>query len=557
MSNFVLQIVKGIPRIPDNPNQTEVGLDSIDLLDEKGFSTDSYEQKIPALKSSVVWADSPLSDGRRLMAGAQGNVIETLRVTLNAGTIAQFSAMLSKLLRFKQDCNDYWDTRRQIEPIYLKHQVAGEIGARYALIYDIDIALHDALFPNDPTRQLTIVIERETDWRGEVAPGDNPQRWARFVQKQKWTTDGADILGNNTTFPPFFSQSFVNNKSEWASSSFAALLTNNAIKIPAANIPGDADALTTLVISQSGQRLNLFVGKKTINPTVYSNLAPSQAVTPPNNTFNAPDGTLGLNATLATDTGAVRAAGSATFQRVEISFAAGVANALRLNFPVADTGQLNRFIGAWMVFMRCRQVNGTAGQITMYLRYGFDITGDSDGIALPVQTPQILGTTGTTSGWGLSYMGVMSIPFVGDAKGTIGEGAGGAEFGLSGGEFNLDIGLFAARSAGTGVLYVSDLILVPYDEAAFNIKPLDSVIGTRVIVDNTGYFTHGVPGDYFFQPGQPNALAELSGNTIKLTPGVDNYIYILGADNDLLSFPSDTFNVVLHMIPKWSSYRAA
>jgi len=376
------------------------------------------------------------------------------------------------------------------------------------------------------------------------------------VQKQKWLTDGADILGTNSVYPPFFKQSFVNNKSEWVSTAFAALLTNNAIKIPAASIPGDADALTTLVISQTGQRLNLFVGKKTINPTVYSDLSPSQAVTPPNNTFNAPDGTLGLNATLATDTGSVRAAGSVTFQRVEISFAAGVANALRLNFPVVDTGQLNRFIGSWMVFMRSRQVGGTAGQITMYLRYGFDITGDSDGIALPVQTPQILGTTGTTSGWGLSYMGVMNIPFVGDAKGTIGEGAGGAEFGLSGAEFNFDIGLFAARSAGTGVLYVSDLILIPYDESAFNIKPLDSVVGTRVIVDNTSYFTHGIPGDYFFQPGSPNALAELSGNTIKLTPGMDNYIYILGADNDLLSFPSDTFNVVLHMIPKWSAFRA-
>lgn len=209
-----------------------------------------------------------------------------------------------------------------------------------------------------------------------------------------------------------------------------------------------------------------------------------------------------------------------------------------------------------MVFMRCRQQGGTAGQITMYLRYGFDIAGDSDGIPLPVQIPQVLGTSGTTSGWGLNYMGIMSIPFVGDAKGTVGEGAGGAAFGLAGAENNLDIGLFAARSAGVGVLYVSDLILIPYDEAAFNIKPSDSVVGTRVIVDNTGYFTHGIPGDYSFQPGSPNALAQTIGNTITLTPGVDNYIYILGADNDLLSFPSDTFNVVLHMIPKWTAYRA-
>lgn len=551
----ILQIVKGVPRIPNNPNQTEVGLDTIDLLDTKGFSADAYEQKIPALKSSAVFADSPLSNGRSLIAGAQGNVLETIRVTLNASTIAQMSAMLSKLLRFKKDCNDYWDTKRQIEPIYIKHQVSGETGARYALLYDIDIALSDPTNPSEPTRDLTIVIERETDWRGEVCPGDNPQRWARFVQKQPWTIDGAEILGSNTTYPPFFKQSAVNNKSEWVSTAFAALLTNNAIKIPAANIPGDADALTTLVVSQSGQRLNLYIGKKTINPTVYSNLAPTQAVTPPNNTFNAPDGTLGLNASLATDTGAVRAAGSATFQRVEVSFASA-ANALRLNFPAPDPGQLNRFIGSWMVFMRCRQQGGTSGQITMYLRYGFDIAGDSDGIALPIQIPQVLGTSGTTSGWGLNYMGIMNIPFVGDAKGTIGEGSGGASFGLAGGENNLDIGLFAARSAGVGVLYISDLILIPYDEAALNIKPSDSVVGTRVIVDNTGYFTHGIPGDYSFQPGSPNALASLTGNTITLTPGVDNYIYILGADNSLLSFPSDTFNVVLHTIPRWTALRA-
>lgn len=553
----VLQIVKGIPRIPNNPNQTEIGLDTIDFLDTSGFSLIAYDQKIPALKSSAVFADSPISNGRRLISGAQGNVTETLTFTVSASAIPQLAAMLSKLFRFKQDCNDYWDTKNQIEPIYIKHQVSGEIGARYSILYDIDVAIDTNIDPNETMRSVTVVIERDTAWLGEVAPGDNPNRWIRFVQKQKWTIDGGDIRGSNATFPPFFREAFVDNKSEWVSSGYASLLTNNAIKIPATSIPGDMDALTTLVISQTNQNLNLFVGKKTVNPPVFSSLAPAQVITPPNGIFNANDGTLGLNATLANDTGAPRAAGAGTAQRVEIGFGTA-ANSLRLNFPATATGKLNRFIGQWMVFMRCRQVNGASGDITMYLRYGFDITGNADGIAMPLQIPQVTGTSGATSGWGLTYMGTMSIPFVGDAKGTVGEASGsGAGYGLDGGETNLDIGLFAARSTGVGVLYVSDLILIPYDEAAFNIKPLDSVIGTRVIVDNTTYFTHGIPGDYHFQPGTPNALTQFSGNSITLTPGVDNYIYLIGADNSLLSTVSNQFTIVMHIIPRWQYLRSA
>lgn len=168
--NAILQIVKGIAKTPGDTISAETGLDVLDLLDPQGFATDAYEMKIPSLKSSAVYADSPLTDGRTLISGTLGNVTETIRATLNGSSIIQLAAMMSRLMGFKQACNDFWDTFGQIEPVYIKNQVSGEPGPRYALLYDIDVAVSDPINPTDNIRDVTIVIEREYGWRG-IAQG--------------------------------------------------------------------------------------------------------------------------------------------------------------------------------------------------------------------------------------------------------------------------------------------------------------------------------------------------------------------------------------------------
>ena len=229
----ILKIVKGVQKTPGDSASVEVGLDEIDLLDSNGFSCDEYDMKIPALKSSAVYADSPLSDGRTLISGTVGNVTETIRLQLTAGTIIQLAAMLSKLGRFKQDCNDFWDTSRQIEPVFIKHQVIGEPGARYALLYDIDIDPGEQpLIPSEAKRTVTLSIEREPYWRG-LAPGDNPKRWAiENVYRQSINPNNA-VLGVSAPFGPLnlVYVTTLFNRTEYSTANKQTYVTKNFIDI--------------------------------------------------------------------------------------------------------------------------------------------------------------------------------------------------------------------------------------------------------------------------------------------------------------------------------------
>jgi len=136
-----LSIVRGVQKVPQDALSAEIGLDSIDLLDAAGFMIDTYDQQFPNLKNNAVWAESPMDDGRTLQTNARGNLTETMRVNLTAGTLLQMGMMLTKLGKFRGYINAYWigGTQDTEEPVYLKHQIIGEPGPRYALIYNIDI----------------------------------------------------------------------------------------------------------------------------------------------------------------------------------------------------------------------------------------------------------------------------------------------------------------------------------------------------------------------------------------------------------------------------------
>lgn len=546
--NAILAIVKGIPKVLGDTASVEQGLDSINLLDPRGFSCDSYDIQLPNMKGGVVWADSPITDGRALISGALGNVTETMRLQLTAGTLIQMAAMLSKLARFKQDCNDFWDTSNQIDPVYIKHQIEGEPGPRFALLYNIEIHVESPITPGSPNREVTLSIEREFGWRG-IAPGATPMEWTDYFLGRAFNVNSSDLTSTNS----LASASPLQNKSEHSNSACTTLSTNNGILIPAASIPGDLPALTTLYMTQGNSRLYFWAGRKTINPT--SNSITGAGTVAPNAIMNAAGGTLGTNATLANDTGSVKAPGAANAQRVEISFGTAT-NSLRLTFD--DSGNLkkqNRFIGKWMVFMRCRLTAGSSTDVTMYLRYGPDVNTNSDGIQLPNANPQVIAGTGNSTAWGLSYMGVMSIPIIGDAKATVGQGGAVGSTGISPTIVDLDIALFAARTAGAGVLYICDLILIPYDECAFTIKNLDSSPNTPLLVDNTGYMNHGAPGVYHHNAGAPAKMTSYAGNEIYLSPNVANYLYFICADSSLQSYATDTFNMTVNIVPRWAGFR--
>lgn len=540
--NAILELIKGIAKVPGDTNSAEQGLDSINLLDPLGFSCDTYDIQLPNLKNSAVWADSSITDGRTLISGALGNVTETIRLELTAGTLVQMAAMLSKLVKFQQDCNDFWDTLTQIEPVYLKHQVEGEPGPRYALLYNIEINVESPITPGVANRTVTLSIEREFGWRG-IAPGDNPKKWTiqNYFTGQTWDSADAALTtdGNHLLFQ------IINNRREWNTAQ-TAVISKNHVEIPAAAIPGDLEALcfiSAIVTGASALSSQVMYIGRSSKPDLLLNTGATRT---PNYILNAADGTGGTDATNAADTGAPRiASGGGGNFRVNISFATA-SDAQRVSWTGATQGYFdfssNR--GRFIALLRCRL--SAAGTVTMHLGL---TSGTTSLTNYPVTTFTEVGTggTGNTTAWGMAYLGEITLPPSEERVIAWTDGLGV----LASNNANWSLGVYAARTSGTPTLYISDLILIPIDEAAIAIDNGQLVTGFGF--DNTGYTLHGKPGECAQIGGVLSAA--LSGTGITLKPKVINRLYFIETGNGGLAEIIPFIEVRINIVPRWSGLR--
>lgn len=548
--HVLLKLVKGLQPIQLTSGQTTLGLgvQTIDLMDASGFSiddVDGYVLQRPALKNGGSWIDGQLSPGRSLITAQVTNVTETIQGTINAGNLEALSILQSQLERFVRDAQDFWAQDSQIEPCYIANQIDCEPRIRYALIMNMDIEYGD--FDSETyMRSFTISVEREPYWRDGVAPGSSPTLWA-FMQNQNTPYPNPPSLESTGSL----AYKTVLNRSEFNDASYTTLKSENFVDIAAEDVPGDAPALCAVTIDQSATGINSgFVGLKTVFPDRLPTNASAQAIFA--NTRNAPDATLGTNATLANDTGGVRSRTSTTAQRGEVSFAAGTAAAVRFTWPAPAF--MNQLIGRWAVFLRCRQVNGTFGQITMYMSIGASgQTSTTGGLILPTTSPQLIGTTGNTTNWGVGYMGSVAFP-IQNTKASmqiLGTGLN------TGGD--LEISLVAARSAGTGLLYIADVVLIPLDEGGGEWKNLGTVAGGQFVIDNTGYSTHG--NNELYQGiatsnAMNNRLTSYLGSQICLRPQAKNRLYFLfgnpsDPDDTTQSQTSSEVVVAVNIVPRW------
>lgn len=556
-----LKIMKGVQKVPGDTLSAEAGLDEIDLLDPTGFACDEYDMKIPALKSSAVYADSPLSDGRTLISGALGNVTETIRTQLTAGTIIQLAAMLSKLGRFKQDCNDFWDTFGQIEPVYIKHQVIGEPGPRYALLYDIDVDVDTPLVPNEPKRTVTLVIEREPFWRG-LAPGDNPKKWVTVdVNHQTWSASNSNLIGGSGTIPTGdLVDQQITNKLEFSTDT--TIMTRNYVDIPAASIPGDLPALLCVTVQQTlvDNSPTVYMGRVS-KPLSLPNRGGGSAL-PHYNDLPAAMATMSIaDTTLQSDANGLNYPPVAAALRVaRISFATSAALVLRIHWHANVHRSYAVLRGRYMLFLRARQNAGASGNTSIRI----DIE-DGGGVGTP--TPYYISpliTPIVSASVALHYVGVVDIPMqdrtmVG-ARGTGMYAANAANYGSQ-----FIVKLYASRATGVATLDIFDLLFIPIDEGMALIKPTETMsgLGQNVIFDNTGYFSHGVPGDVGFARFSGGfttldeiMVTEFQSQGMSLRPNVDNRIYfLLQRQDDLTVLPGNVAYVGINIVPRWSGLR--
>lgn len=544
-----LNIVKGIAKTPQDSTSAEQGLDEINLLDPNGFSCEDYQIKIPSMKSSAVYADSPITDGRTLISGALGNVRETMRLTLNASTMVQLAAMLSKLARFKQDCNDFWDSFNQIEPVYIKHQIDGEPGPRYALLYDIDIDIESPIDPSTPMRTVTLSIEREFGWRG-VAPGDNPKRWTNYKNSLQFNSSNAGL--DDTDFH-LVSETILNGVDLTTRNQFT---DSNAITIPANKIDGDLPALLFV---------NFDPGSASSWGTILMGLD-SRPITLPDNSGGVNQlralsviGSLGVpdplkDASLVNDTGASRyLAESVSGRRIEVTFATVATDAARWQNIV----DLNTYRGRYMMYARVRQHTGAQNDLQYYVTVGHGQT--SPFYTSPTLNPLLTGTSGNTTSWNLDYLGVVTLPPYGNSYSQVSGGKGLYVTAADDTNGNLFFILHAARVAGTTArLCFNDIVLIPMDEYVIMTVNGDSSYNT--IFDNTGYLAHGkletiVESRALNISNVPYSL-EYRGQVPMLRPKIENRLVFMGqAQSSNLSNARANGTVHIDIVPRWIGYR--
>lgn len=525
------------------PN-TEQPIDTIDLLSMGAgisLATDGWSPTIPATKGGAIWADSSVEDGRKPISLANGNVIETLNLLITGTTTTEAANYLRVLHLFMKRCRDFWEVTNEIEPPYLRWWASGAPGRQFALIYNIEAA-YTWGDSETPVINVVLTIEREPYWRGEVPPGDNPKRWTSYA-------NNADYLSDPRLFSsPFLVSegdglSTLQNMNEYNAAA-TAFTTRCYFEVPAADIPGDAPALVWFnTFEENSNNSGLIAGVRSVNLDFETTNRPVYA-----NTLNASDTsyTLGTDATRANDTGSVKAPGAGTAQRVEVSFATAT-DQLRFTW---GPDVVNKYVGKWAVYLRCRQVNGTAGQILMYLRVSEHPTTLVTGERLPTTSPQLLGTNAATATWGLSYMGILQLPSYNSKAQQHIAGSGMADSNA------LNFGLYAQRTAGTGVLYFADLILIPLDECAFQALPRNS--SDTFYIDTTGYMDRALGGDTVLSLASATVGegADFRGRALTLQPGVTNRVYYLITSSDGLQSDVDyELQFLIHIVPRWSGIR--
>lgn len=552
-----VRIVQGVYRAPGDNNSVEFNILSYDLKTGLGgISLEDWSPNMPAIENGGIWTDSPLQNGRDPLVLNEGNVIENMRITINGGSALATAKKYSELVQLMQRARDFYTSPAQIDPVFLHYYAACGAGRQYALIKNMEFKPNFA----DSTAAIitgSLVIERETYWRF-LPPGANPKQWTYEYNNQPYTTAGVS-LNTGATDHLVINSTFVNRSQ--ISTDGTSLVVDNCTVIPANKIPGDAPALLEILCSTDITRVNVMLGKKTVKIPVNSGTPGSFYAQ--NDIFNAADGTMGTDASTAADTGASTSR-SGSQLRVAISFATAT-NQLRWNAASigVSNNNINRFIGRWMVFMRCRQSAGTVGDITMYLRVGTTVASDSDGQKLNVVYPPVTsGGTGNSTDWGVVYMGIVSIPLYNAKADMYANTISGLvqAAGLNNNDATtLDFGLFALRSTGSAVLYINDLILIPVDEGAMTLEAADGAIGSSgMIYDETGFLTHGTTDQYVgntFPGGANQQLAKMTGQGIQLTPGVENRIYALQYGVTQLSRVSDAGGYYLNIIPRCRGIR--
>ena len=531
-----LSIIKGIGKTPGDSTSAEADPVVVNLM-SGAITLDEWTPNIPAVKNSGIWSDSPLSDGRTLLAAPMGNVTEKISIIIRDNSYLGAQKQLSNLNQMVTYCRDFWQSQGQIDPVYLAWWAGCGAGSQYALIYNVEIAPEYMDSPS-PTIRASLSIEREFGWRG-IPPGANPKLWTlgtQFKSSSANLATGSDHLVNKT----------IQNKREWNTTQTAEL-TNNYVDIPAALIPGDLPALVALgtdSIAGANPPDTLYCGRST-KPTSMN--IPGGGTSIPILMLNAGDAFGGPPK--AADTGAPKSNSLGTGQRIDMT---GTGLIVWDSVNSKSKIDMATMRGQYICFARVRlSAAATVSNVAFSISYN-----GSNRQTLPsVQVTSVGGGgVGNTTSWAAIYLGQLSVPFSSERVPTTLTGLGTSV--AVAGQNTIEIDLDGTLVSGLGHLYICDVILIPMDEACFAVNA--ATLGTRVLIDSTGYANHGqTEVGVINAPNGVNVNQNpytFSGQTLTLIPHVNNRLHFFGTNANTSNIET-AWDIRLNIVPRWAGIR--
>jgi hypothetical protein len=131
------------------------------------FHLRSWRSNVIDFKGGGVFADSPLSSGRKLAFARYGTVRETLTLSQKSITADAAAFELQELAALLGDANNYWLNTFGGTPVYLKVKSSKETNPRYAHIILGKLTQHTSVFETpflqhrgSATRSVPLIIER-------------------------------------------------------------------------------------------------------------------------------------------------------------------------------------------------------------------------------------------------------------------------------------------------------------------------------------------------------------------------------------------------------------
>lgn len=567
-----LMIIKGVGKAPGDTNSPEMPLISFNLMTDGAVTLQDWSPNIPPMKNGGVWSDSPVTDGRQLQAAPVGNVIEKINILLSDKAYNVVAGQLETLNKMVTDCREFWESQYQIDPVYLVWWAGCAPGPQYALIYNIDLA------PNyqaatQPTLQVSLSVEREPYWRG-IPPGANPKMWTDYVNSDHlpFNLNSANLM---TSTDDLVYDTAIKNRMEWNPAGYTSVLSRNYVDIPANKIPGDAPALVSLMIETPGlgpgngiTEPQLFVARST-KPT--SMIDRSGANYPLSYIFNAGDavvGGVGFAKTIDATCGCL-SNGSAVNRYIVNNATMAAAAVGTVSFAADGTSRffdLSVTRGTFIAFIRCKQLNGVAGDVQARLTIteflGTSLVGQYNNLPL-VGAP----FGNCNNRFDLLYLGVFTVPFGNKAySSSDGRGLNVTLRTSAGSVSNLTVDLKNTAASNRNV-EILDLILLPIDESVNQLIASARDFQRYFHYDTSGYLSHGFQQtmSIWSTPATnetSQSIVQTLGQDLTLIPRINNRLHFIqrrGNNNGLYYSVPDSIEgdmtIRVNIVPRWSGIR--